>query len=123
MITSTQAQQYLDQALGVSVPAFIVEAAVAKVATAEAKMIEAGYSDYDRVMVQCLAVTIIAAAGAPRRLASQSAPSGAGRSFKNFDNDLTALRRSLVALDKAGTVADLVGPDPAAAAFMFVVNG
>lgn len=123
MITSTQAQQYLDQALGVSVPAFIVEAAVGKVATAEPKMIEAGYSDYDRVMVQCLAVTIIAAAGAPRRLASHSAPSGAGRSFKNFDNDLTALRRSLAALDAAGTVADLVGPDPAASAFMFVVNG
>lgn len=123
MITSTQAQQYLDQALGVSVPVFIVEAAVAKVATAEAAMVAAGYSTMDQILIQSMAVAIVASAGAPRRIASQGAASGASRSFKNFDASLTALRRSLAALDTAGTVADLVGIDPASSTLLMVVCG
>lgn len=121
MITSTQASQYLDQAMGVSVPAFIVEAAVAKVAVAEPKMIAAGYSAMDQILIQSMAVALIASAGAPRRIASQGAASGASRSFKNFDASLTALRRSLLALDTAGTVADLVGIDPAANSLFMVI--
>ncbi|UST52953.1 hypothetical protein NF681_11420 [Comamonadaceae bacterium OTU4NAUVB1] len=122
MIDSTQAQQYLDQALGVSVPLFIVENAVVKVATAEPAMIAAGYSESDRVLIQAYAVALIASAGAPRRIASQGAASGASRSFKNFDASLTALRRSLAALDIKGTVALLVGVDPAANTLMMVVG-
>jgi hypothetical protein len=121
MITSTQAQQYLDQALGVSVPLFIVDGAVAKVAAAEPAMIAAGYSESDQVLIQAYAVALIASAGAPRRIASQGAASGASRSFKNFDASLTALRRSLAALDVKGTVALLVGVDPAANTLMMVV--
>lgn len=121
MITSTQAQQYLDGALGVGVPAFLVEAAVAKVAAAEADMIEAGYSEPDQVLIQCMAVALIASAGNPRRIASQGAASGASRSFKNHDGDLSALRRALAALDTAGTVTALVGPDPATATLFMVV--
>lgn len=123
MITSTQAQQYLDQALGVSVPIFIVEAAVAKVATAEPAMVAAGYSTMDQILIQSMAVAIVASAGAPRRIASQGAASGASRSFKNFDASLTALRRSLAALDTAGTVADLVGVDPETNTLFMVVCG
>lgn len=121
MITSTQAQQYLDQALGVSVPVFIVEAAVAKVATAEPTMVAAGYSTMDQILIQSMAVAIVASAGAPRRIASQGAASGASRSFKNFDASLTALRRSLAELDTAGTVSALVGPDPALVGTMLMV--
>ena len=121
MISAAQATQYLDQALGVGMPAFLVSAAVEKVESAEAAMIDAGYSDADQTMIQCMAVAIIAAAGAPRQIASQGAASGASRSFKYAENSLTALRRSLAALDTAGTVADLVGPDPSAQAMLMVV--
>lgn len=121
MITVTQASQYLDQALGVSVPEFIVEAAVTKVATAEAAMDEAGYSAVDKVLIQSMAVALIAAAGAPRRIQSQGAPSGASRSFKNFDASLALLRRSLAGLDTAGTVTELVGIDPEATGTLFMV--
>lgn len=121
MISATQAAQYLDQALGVSLPAFLVSAAVEKVEAAESAMIAAGYSDADQTLIQCLAVAIIAAAGAPRRLASQGAPSGASRSFKTTDGDLSALRRSLAALDTAGAVTALVGADPSAATLFMVV--
>jgi hypothetical protein len=121
VITSAQAAQYLDQSLGITLPGFVVDAAVAEVATAEAAMVTAGYSATKQVLVQSMAVALVAAAGAPRRLGSQAAPSGASRSFKNDDKALSQLRRSLTALDTAGTVTALVGPDPAAATYFAVV--
>lgn len=121
MISTTQAKQYLDYALGVSMPDFVVSAAVEKVEAAEPAMVDAGYSDADQVLIQSMAVTLIAAAGDPRRIQSQGAASGASRSFKNSETALTALRRSLAALDTAGTVADLVGPDPSTQTMLLVV--
>ncbi|WPB58636.1 hypothetical protein [Xylophilus sp. GOD-11R] len=121
MITATQAQQYLDQALGVSVPAFVVDAAVTKVAEVEPALVLAGYSAADRTLIEAMAVSIIASAGAPRRIASQGAPSGASRSFKNFDASLTALRRSLASLDTKGITAALVGADPETNSLFMVV--
>lgn len=123
MITSTQAQQFLSESLGVSVPLFIVDAAVSTIAAAEPAMIAAGYDADRRTLVQTYAVAIVAAAGAPRRIASQAAPSGASRSFKNFDNALTQLRRTLAGLDPAGTVTDLIGIDPASNTMFMVVCG
>lgn len=120
MISTTQASQYMDSALGISLPSFLVSAACAKVETAEPAMIDAGYSDSDQVLIQCMAVTLVACGGQPRRISSQAAPSGASRSFKNTDDAMTQLRRSLAALDTAGTVAEIVGPDPAASTMFFV---
>ena len=121
MITSDQAAQYLDQALGVTVPGFWLDAQLARVATVEADMVAAGYSDEQQIVVQSMAVAILAAAGAPRRIQSQGAPSGASRSFKHADNALSALRRSLIAADPSGVTRALIGPDPSAASLMMVV--
>lgn len=121
MITATQAQQYLDQVLGVGVPAFLVSAAVETVEGVEPAMSAAGYSEATQVRIQCMAVALICAAGDPRRVQSQGAASGASRSFKYASGDLSALRRSLAALDTAGTVSELVGADPAAATLFMVV--
>jgi hypothetical protein len=114
VISTAQAAEYLDSALGISVPSFVLAAAVETVEGAEPAMATAGYSEATQVLVQTYAVAIIAAGGDPRRINSQNAPSGASRSFKNADAALAALRRTLEALDTAGTVAALVGPDPAA---------
>lgn len=121
MISTSQAQQYLDQMAGIGLPSFLIAAAVAKVEAAEPAMIAAGYSEADQVLIQCMAVTLIAAAGDPRRIASQGAASGASRGFKYGSADLTALRRSLAALDTAGTVAALVGADPSTQTLFMVV--
>lgn len=121
MITSAQARQYLDQALGIAVPDFIVDAAVAEVAAAETAMDAASYSATKKVLVQSMAVAIKASAGSARRIQSQGAPSGASRSFKNIDNALTLMRRELAALDTAGTVAAIVGADPASNTLFMVV--
>ena len=121
MISATQASQYLDQALGVSMPTFVVAAAVEKVEAAEPAMVAAGYTEATRTLIQCMAVALIAAAGSPRRMNSQGAPSGASRSFKYADKDMTALRTSLMALDTAGTVSTLVVPDPVNGTMLLVV--
>jgi hypothetical protein len=121
VITSAQAAQYLDQTLGISVPSFVLDAAVSLVGETEAAMIDAGYSASTRVLVQSMAVALVASGGDPRRIASQGAPSGASRSFKYSEKQLSMLRRSLAALDTAGTVSNLVGPDPAMGTLFMVV--
>lgn len=120
MIEVTEAKQYLDQVLGVSVPDFLLEACVDTVGAVEPAMRAAGYSQETMLRIQCMATAIIAAAGDPRRVTSQGAASGASRGFKYKDSDVSALRRSLLALDTAGTVTALIGPDPAAATMFFV---
>lgn len=121
MISTTQATQYLDAALGVGLPSFLITAAVDEVEALEPAMIAAGYSEATQVRIQCMAVALVAAAGDPRRIQSQGAPSGASRSFKYGDDTLTKLRRSLAALDTAGVTAQLVGPDPSTQTLVMVV--
>lgn len=121
MITTTQAAEYLDMALGISLPSFLVSAACEKVEAAEPAMVAAGYTEADTVLMQSMAVAIVAAAGMPRRVQSQGAPSGASRSFKHADDALSQMRRTLSTMDTAGTLAAVVGPDPAAATLMMVV--
>jgi hypothetical protein len=120
MISRDQAASYLDDTLGISVPSFLLSAAHESVEALEPAMQAAGYSEPTIVRIQAMAVAIVAAAGDPRRIQSQGAPSGASRSFKNSDAPLTALRRSLQALDTAGITAALVGPDPSTGTLLFV---
>lgn len=121
MITTTQAAAYLDQMLGVTLPSFVVSAAVEKVERAEPAMVAAGYREADRTLMQSMAVAIVACAGMPRRIQSQGAPSGASRSFKHSDEVLTHMRRTLSGMDTAGTLTATVGPDPASATLLMVV--
>lgn len=121
MITAAQAQEYIDGTLGISVPSFILDAAIEAVDECEQAMIDAGYSDATMTLVQSMAVTLVAAKGSPRVIASQGAPSGASRSFKNDADALSKLRRALAGLDTAGTVSGVVGPDPAANTLLMVV--
>ncbi len=121
MITSAQATQYLDQMLGVGAPSFLVDSAVADVATYETALQAAGYTASTIVRIECISVALLVASGDPKRTSSQHASSGAARSFKFHDGDLSKLRRSLTALDTAGVMADPIGPDPANSGFLMVV--
>lgn len=120
MLTLAQATAYLDETLGITVPSFVLQAAIDDVATREAAMTAAGYTASTIVRIQAMAVTILAGADFARRIQSQGAPSGASRSFKNGDDALTKLRRALSDLDTAGTVAELVGPDPSTGTLLLV---
>jgi hypothetical protein len=99
----------------------MLEDALATVATSVPAMLAAGYDGPTMRRVQRMAVALVAAPGGPRRVQSQGAPSGASRSFKYADGDFSALRRSLRALDRAGTVAGIVGADPVAVALLWVL--
>lgn len=121
LLTNGNVIEYLDMALGIKVPEAVVTHAVEKVEGAQASITAAGYTHADQVLIELYAAVIIAASGAPRRVTSQHAASGAARGFKYADGDLSALRRSLAALDTAGTVTALVGPDPSAATLFMVV--
>ena len=83
-------------------------------------MLDAGYGEPLRIRIQAMAVAIVAGADSARRIQSQGAPSGASRSFKQADGSITALRRTLAALDTAGITAALVGPDPSTGTLLFV---
>ncbi len=120
MLTLAQATAYLDETLGITVPSFVLQAAIDDVAARDAAMTSAGYSASTIVRIQAMAVAILAGADFARRIQSQAAPSGASRSFKNGDDALTQLRRSLSDLDTAGTVAALVGPDPKTGTLLLV---
>lgn len=120
MISRTQAEDYLDSTLGISVPSFVLQAAVDKVGALEPEMVAAGYSDATIQLIQAMATAIVAAAGAPRRLRDQRSPSGAGRGFENAKDALTQLRNSLAGMDTAGITAEVVGPDPAANTVLLV---
>ncbi len=119
MLTLAQATAYLDETLGITVPSFVLEAAISDVGALEAAMTTAGYSASKIVRVQCMAVALAAGADFARRIQSQAAPSGSSRSFKNADA-MTQLRRSLSALDTAGITAELVGPDPTTGTLLLV---
>jgi uncharacterized protein YdaL len=120
MLTLAQATAYLDETLGISVPSFVLQAAVDDVATREAAMTTAGYSASTIVRIQAMAVAVLAGADFARKIKSQAAPSGASRSFENVDDALSRLRRALSALDTANTVADLLGPDPKTGTLLLV---
>jgi hypothetical protein len=122
VITPAQAADYLDKALGVALPSFVVSAACDRVETVEPDMADAGYAEAEIELMQAMAVAIVACGGStPKRVASQGAPSGASRSFKHADGLLSELRRRLQAMDTAGTLAAILGPDPAAATLLLVV--
>lgn len=121
MITPKQATEYLDQALGVSLPPFVVTAACDSVEAVEPAMFAAGYTEPQMDLMQAMAVAILACGGGAKRTASQGAPSGASRSFKHDDKALTNLRRSLAAMDTAATLTALLGPDPASTSTLLMV--
>jgi hypothetical protein len=122
MLTLAQATAYLDEMLGITVPGFVLEAAIADVAALEPAMAAAGYSAATMVRIQAMAVAIVAGADFARRIQSQGAPSGASRSFASRDDALTALRRALSALDTSGITSAIAGPDPSVGTLLLVTG-
>jgi hypothetical protein len=120
VISQANARDYLSETLGISVPSFFLTAAMDKVEAIEAALVVAGYDEATVTMIESMATAILAAAGAPRQIKDQRAPSGASRGFDNHDDALSKLRRSLAAMDTAGVTTDLVGPDPAANSLFLV---
>ncbi|EAB6379063.1 DUF7370 family protein [Salmonella enterica subsp. enterica serovar Altona] len=105
-ITAEQVKQQLSALGYTSVPDFMIDAYLCKIASIEPCLVGAGYDDCDMVLIQVYAVTLMVLTAYTQRIKSQSAPSGASRSFDYGDNVLN-LRDALLALDTSGCTSDL----------------
>ncbi|MFZ4835882.1 DUF7370 family protein [Rouxiella sp. Mn2063] len=100
-ITAAQVKQQLS-ALGYEAPDFIIDAYLSKVNSIDACLDGAGYDDCDQLLIKVYAVVLMLASSDVRKIASQSSPSGASRSFKYFDDGRASLRSALLKLDVSG---------------------
>ncbi|WEE06819.1 hypothetical protein PXW05_10525 [Serratia marcescens] len=120
-ITAAQVKQQLS-ALGYSIPDFMIDAYLCKLEGIRQCLEASGYDDCDLMLIQVYAVTLMAITAFSQRIKSQSAPSGASRSF-DYSGDIKTMRNSLAALDTAGCTAGLPIDVGTSVGFFDVVGG
>lgn len=115
MITSEQAKQYL-KSQGIKVddtPDFIIDGWV-EMANSVSDCLSEHYTVNTALLIQCYLISLIAYAQSDQTISSQTAPSGASRSFKykafadRWKGQLSLLR----GLDKHNCTSELIPPDP-----------
>lgn len=112
MITKLQAQEYL-ATVGVNLPDFLLDALLAQIATTQ-ECLELHYSAPIALLIQSYLLGLMGLSQGDRYISSQTAPSGASRSFRYVGmadrwRGLTGLLRGL---DKYGCTLALVPPNP-----------
>ncbi|QMN62840.1 hypothetical protein HVW67_10215 [Citrobacter freundii] len=122
-ITAAQVKQQLSALGYTTVPDFMIDAYLCKLAKIEPCLIAAGYDDCDLVLIQVYAVTLMALTAYTQRIKSQGAPSGASRSFEYGEDGITWLRNSLAQLDTSGCTGDLPISAGNSVGFFAVVGG
>lgn len=120
-ITAAQVKQQLS-ALGYTIPDFMIDAYLCKLESISQCLEAAGYDECDLMLIQVYAVTLMAVTAFSQRIKSQSAPSGASRSF-DYGGDIKTMRNSLAALDTAGCTASLPIDVGVSVGFFDVVGG
>lgn len=123
MVTLDQVKKFLDSFYGVSIPDFILQAAIDSVASVQPCLDGAGHTASQMLIIQLYAVSIIASAADPRKLKSQGAPNGASRSFENGKKGLDAMRVKLRELDTSGCTTSIIGKSATKNSFFMVVDG
>ncbi|HFF9481706.1 DUF7370 family protein [Serratia marcescens] len=120
-ITAAQVKQQLS-ALGYSIPDFMIDAYLCKLDGIRQCLEASGYDDCDLMLIQVYAVTLMAITAFSQRIKSQSAPSGASRSF-DYSGDIKTMRNTLAALDTAGCTAGLPIDVGTSVGFFDIVGG
>ncbi len=120
MITVDQAREYLES-VGVELPGFILEALVESVNTID-ECLERHYSEGTALLIQLYLIGLLGLAQGDRYISSQSAPSGASRSFRYmpFAERWRGMMALLLGLDKHGCADDLIPPDPTTTAHGYI---
>ncbi|MBF4176839.1 DUF7370 family protein [Lelliottia nimipressuralis] len=120
-ITAEQVKQQLS-ALGYSIPEFMIDAYLCKLDSIQECLEASGYDECDVILIQVYAVTLMALTAYSQRIKSQSAPSGASRSFE-YSGDVTSMRDALLALDTSGCTSALPIDVGCSVGFFDVVGG
>lgn len=120
-ITAAQVKQQLS-ALGYTIPDFMIDAYLCKLEGISQCLEAAGYDECDMMLIQMYAVTLMAITAYSQRIKSQSAPSGASRSF-DYTGDVKTMRDTLAALDTAGCTGSLPIDVGSSVGFFDVVGG
>ncbi|MDK1059102.1 DUF7370 family protein [Cronobacter sakazakii] len=117
MITSEQAKEYLD-GVGINLPSFILDALVEQANSIET-CLSANYSPATALLIQSYLIGLMALGQGDRYISSQTAPSGASRSFRyqSFADRWSGSLSLLRGLDKYGCATSLIPPDPSNKAF------
>lgn len=112
MLTVVQAKQYLDS-VGLAFPDFFLTALVEELNSVQDCLAE-HYSPSTALLIQTYLLALMGIAQGDKYISSQSAPSGASRSFRynamrdRWSGQLSLLRR----LDKHGCTLELIPADP-----------
>ena len=117
MITTAQAKEYLES-VGIELPDFILQALVDQ-ANSIQECLDAHYSPSTALLIQCYLLGLMGLAQGDKYISSQSAPSGASRSFRyqSFGDRWKGSVSLLRGLDTFGCATALIPPDPTNAAF------
>jgi len=121
MVSLSDLKVFISGSLGIDLPDFILQAALDSVASVQPCLDGAGYSVADMMFIQLYSATLIATAADVRKIKSQSAPNGAGRSFE-YGKGMQSMRSKLQSLDKSGCTAKLVAGS-SGQSMVFVVTG
>lgn len=125
MLTSEQAKEYL-ATVGITLPDFLVDLLVGQANSISGCLAE-HYDDATATLIQCYLLGLLALGQGDKYLSSQSAPSGASRSFRYqaFADRWRGTLSLLQGLDKHGCAAELTPPDPTKKAFagLWVAKG
>lgn len=116
MITIEQAKQYLDS-VGITIPDFML-AALIEQANSVQECLSLHYAPATATLIQAYLLALFALGQGDKYISSQSAPSGASRSFRyhGFADRWRAGLALLRGLDTHGCTAHLVPADPTGAA-------
>src|SRR5690606_35079092 len=112
MVTTDQATQYLE-GQGITLPDFVL-AALVEQANSIQDCLDANYTPATVLLIQLYLLGLMGLAQGDKYLSSQTAPSGASRSFRyqSFADRWRGAMSLLRGLDKHGCATGLIPPDP-----------
>lgn len=121
-LTPEDVQAFLAE-LGYSIPSSLLTPILCRVNSIIDCLDGAGYDDCSKTLIMMYAAALMSASSGARKIKSQSAPSGASRSFEYGDDSITWLRDSLAALDTSGCTGFLPITVGSSVGFFDVVGG
>lgn len=125
MLTEAQATEYLESQ-GIELPSFLISALIERVNSIQ-ECLDAHYPAGTAMLIQMYLLALMALAQGDRYISSQTAPSGASRSFRyqSFADRWAGTRSLLMGLDKEGCAIGLIPADPTNKAYagMWIAKG